>query len=388
MKFLLAAVLIAVALSAGAPASADGFLKTEGTKLLLDGKEYRAIGANVPHLSAGYMGKWPRTNQKIEEARQSIVDAVVDAAENKVAFIRFFAGAGKPDPDAVDSEEYWGQMGEVFDLCRQHNIKLVPVLGVLGAAQPGESKRALLDPESESYRFIHAYANEFVSRYKDDPTVLMWELSNEIFHFADLNLGTIKLRSGRTTFEDSLTTDMLLDLCKEMTEYIKSIDPNHPVTTGDAGPRDCSMSLRKSFPEMVWEVDTLRQHLSSLLLQQAEPLDVFSLHANGGSFTSETKVGSLSSLEFLRCRIRAAHSTLTPVYIGEFSQGQPHFKDDPEARWACVAIDMIEEEGVALTAIWVWHFRWQNKNWNIKHSNTQPVLMKRVAEFNEKYAGL
>jgi hypothetical protein len=138
----------------------------------------------------------------------------------------------------------------------------------------------------------------------------------------------------------------------------------------------------------VWRIDTVRQHLSSLLLQQGEPLDVISLHANGGSFDGKSKVGGLTSMEYFRCMIRAGHASLTPVYIGEFSQGRPYFKDDPEAKWASAALDMIEEEGVALTAIWVWHFPWQDKDWNIPTSASQPVLMKRVAEFNEKYAGL
>ena len=50
MRLLFAVAMIAVVLSARTNAFADGFLRAEGTKLLLDGKEYRAIGVNVPHL--------------------------------------------------------------------------------------------------------------------------------------------------------------------------------------------------------------------------------------------------------------------------------------------------------------------------------------------------
>jgi len=406
-----AIVILAVALLASIAnaASADGFLKAEGTRLLLDGKEYRAIGVNMPILHSGYNGTWFHTEQiygSPENARQATIDGVVDAADNKLAFIRFFAGPGYPiDAEKLyipDPDEYWRLMDEVFDLCRKHNVKLVPCLGVIGmwSTYYGEPAQALLDPESRSYGATRKYVREFVSRYKDDTNVLMWELANEIFHRADLNVEGWGGRPRSTfpkdstahkeklTLEDSLTTDMLIAACTDITNFIKGIDSNHPVTTGDAAPRHCSVSLRENFPKTVWKIDTVRQHLSSLLLQQGEPLDVISLHANGGSFTSKTKVGNLPSMDYHRSLIQAAHASLTPVFIGEFSQGNPFFKDDPEAKWACAAIDMIEAEGVALTAIWVWHFPWQDKNWNIPNGASQPVLMKRVADFNRKYAGL
>ncbi|MDS0526347.1 cellulase family glycosylhydrolase [Clostridium sp. SHJSY1] len=69
------------------------------------------------------------------------------------------------------------------------------------------------------------YVNHFLNRtnsltgvkYKDDPTIMTWELANEPRCGADT--------SGVT----------LYNWVKEMSEYIKSIDPDHMVAVGDEG---------------------------------------------------------------------------------------------------------------------------------------------------------
>jgi len=385
---------------------ADGFVTVQCTKLMLDGKEYRAIGVNMPHLSQAYMGTWhhwKRIYGTRAKMRESVVEAVEDAARHKVAFIRFFASPGYPKGTAElyleDPDGYWRQMDELFELCRRHNVRLVPSLGILKwHLDCREYQTAVLDPESRTYEATHKYVREFVTRYKDDPLVLVWELQNEAFLKADVNM---KGRRGRPkgvypegatgvreklAFEDSLRFDMLVTLYREMTAYIKGLDPNHLVTSGDSGPREESMCRRLTFPNFKWRNDTVREHLSNLLESQPEPLDVFSIHMYG-NFTTKRKVGSLPHLEFLRARARAIHAARSPVFVGELGQSKPHFQSDPEAKWTRAAIDMLDKEGVALIALWVWHFPWQDKDHNIPNGAAQSLLMKRVRQFNEEYAG-
>ncbi|MBM4047580.1 MAG: hypothetical protein FJ279_20945 [Planctomycetes bacterium] len=388
-------------------AFAEGFLKAQGSKLTLGGREYRAIGVNIPHLSHGYLGTWFHWKQIYgtqEKMRQSIVDAVQDAEKHKVAFVRFFASPGYPKDAAElylkDADEYWRRMDELFALCRKHNLKLIPSLGVLSKWSPpfDEFQTAVLDPKSKTYEATYRYVREFVTRYKDDPTVLMWELQNEAFLRADVNMkdrpglpkgvypeGAENVRE-KFAFEDSLRFDMLVKLYKDMTTFIKSLDPNHLVTSGDSGPREESQCRRETFPNFKWRDDTVREHLSNLLESQPEPLDVFSIHTSG-NFTTTRKVGKLPHLEFLRVRVRAIHASLSPAFVGELGQTQPGFPQDPEAKWTRAAIDLLDEEGAALIALWVWHFPWQDKDFNIPNGASQPLLMKRVAEFNTRHAG-
>ena len=388
-------------------ACADGFVTAEGTRLMLDGRPYRAVWANVPHLSQGYMGTWFHWKQIYgtrERMRETVVEAVEDAAESKVAFIRFFASPGYPKDTAElylkDPDDYWRQMDAVFQLCRDHNIKLVPSLGVLGKwnLDCGEPRTAVLDPESKTHEATYRYVREFVSRYANDPTVLMWELGNEHFLLADVDMKG-RPAPGRGIYpedagpvpetyarEDSFTFDMLVSFQKEMAAYIKSLDPNHLVTSGDSGPREESVSRRETFPDFRFRTDTVREHLSNLLASQPEPLDVLSVHMYG-NFTTRGKVGDLPHLDFLRCRVRAIHAANAPVFVGELGQTNPYMQEDAEAKWTRAAIDLLDEEGVALVALWVWHFPWQDKDFNIPNSEAQPLLMRRVADFNQ-YARL
>jgi endo-1,4-beta-mannosidase len=261
----------------------------------------------------------------------------------------------------------------------------------------GEPRTAVFDPESKTHAATYDYIREFVGRYRNDPTVLLWELENEAFLKADVVVeGKPGLPAGvfsdgatmrRETYdsEDNLRFEQLVNLYQDVTAFIKELDPNHLVTSGDSGVREESMCRRTTFPRFKWKDDTLREHLSNLLASQPEPLDVFSLHMYG-NFTSQRKVGDLSHLDFLVARVRAIHASRSPVFIGELGQRDPHFKADPEAKWTRAAIDALDREGVALIALWAWHFPWQDKDHNIPSGASQPLLMERVAEFNRQHA--
>jgi len=385
-------------LFAGGVARADGFVTSEGRRLLLDGNEYRAIGANQPDLFTTWL--------KDDQGRTNMMDAILDAERNKVAFFRFWASGFWPVDMKLYFEEpetYWERMDEVFALCRDHNIRLVPSIFWHIAMWPDicdEPRQAMLDPESRTFAAMHKYAGELVSRYKDDTNVLCWEIGNEYSTHADLNLATMPGTSGagnpglgtraKRVFEDSLTSGMIRQFMIEMTTHIKGIDPNHLVTSGDAHPRETSWSLRESFPEHVWTIDTVRQFLSSLLASQPEPLDVISIHHYGHLVLDDSspRVGDISmhSRDFLTCLVRAGHAARCPVLVGELGCVKPSIREDPEARYLHAVIDFLEAEETSLTAIWAWHFPHQPEN-DIR-GDAHPSLMKRIAEFNEKHAGL
>jgi hypothetical protein len=93
----------------------------------------------------------------------------------------------------------------------------------------------------------------------------------------------------------------------------------------------------------------------------------------------------MSFMEAYRRIIRDVHAAGKPVYVGELSQQDPSWQDEPQATWTRAFIDMMEAEGVSLASLWVWHFPWQP---NLTCSGvTHPELMKRIAVFNRKYAG-
>ena len=108
----------------------------------------------------------------------------------------------------------------------------------------------------------------------------------------------------------------------------------------------------------------MSENTSNLLLSQPIPLDVFSLHAYG-NFTTRGNIGDLPHLDFVRDHVRALHAARRPVFVGELGQVDPYLPADREAKLTFAAIDLLDEEGVALMALWVAYFPWQDKDFNI-----------------------
>jgi len=396
---------IAFLISCTVGQAGEGFVRRDGARLTLDGREYRAIGMNCPDLFASYAGIFYHLRQCFgteEAARQAMIDAVLEAGKNRIAFLRFYASGFWPKDMKLyfdAPEQYWARMDELLSLCRKHHVRLVPSIFFHIYLWPlicGEDYRAIADPGSKTYWAMHKYATELVSRYKDDTAILAWELSNEVFLAADLNMAGRDAPSPLTmlsptiktklTVNDSLTTATILKFYGDMTVHIQRIDPNHLVTSGDAGPRTTSVSLRENFPTPVWTQDTLRQNLASLLTSQPEPLDLVSLHHYGSLTKNDERenLGLASSLEALRCRIRCVHAARSPVFIGEIGNTEPTLRDDREAGYVRAVIDLIEAEGVSLGAVWAWHLRLDPIH-NVT-AESHPTLVKRIAEFNGKYA--
>jgi len=407
MRVLLLGVCVAAHFFGACATADEGFVTPDGVRLVLRGKEYRAAGVNAPDIFSSFIAadfNLLRMYGSQEEARRNAVAAVLEAEKHKIAFIRFWASGFWPVDMQVyfdDPQRYWRIMDEVFDRCRQHNVKLVPTLFwniFLWPDLCDEPLQAIIDPESKSFAAMRKYASEVVTRYRDDTNVLAWELSNEFSLFADLNMMTrpkdrgagdprVKTRPRRV-FEDSMTSAAIRRFMKEMSTYVKGIDPNHLVTSGDARVRLHTLSLRESFPNEVWVADTPRQFLSSLLASQPEPLDLFSVHYYG-SLTyvdREARVGGAANLEFLRLMVRGIHAARCPVFVGEMANTKPTLPEDPDAAHIRAAIDVLEQERVSLFAVWSWHFPWTAENHFT--AETHPLLVERIARFNEKHAGL
>lgn len=402
MKRIIATVLVVLATASAGWAS--GFVQPDGKGgLVLDGKPYKAIGVNMPTLFSDYIAASLTTKDHYgtaEKSRQHVIDGVNDASKHSIAFMRFWPSAYWPANMTLyfeNPQKYWESMDEVFALCRSKHVKLVPSIFFnieLWTMWYGEDRQAIIDPNSKSYAAMHKYAKEIVSRYKDDTNVLMWELSNENFLSADVNQegrqaphftayqpGAPNIKENYN-FKDSLTTDMIQKFYKDMASYIKSIDPNHMVESGDASVRDCSLSLRKSFPNSEWNRDTLRENVASDLYAQCEPLDMISLHCYGPD-PSYKCPGSVSTLEYGLAIINAAHAAHLPVFVGETGCIDPSFKKDPTAKWTMDAIDAYEKSGADLVAVWAWYFPDQAEN--TFTSASLPGLVKRIEQFNKKH---
>ena len=398
----LALALLAPVLASAQPA----FVTRAGTKLMLGGREFRAVGVNVPHLHEIYNGTWFHIIEKYgsrEKAHAEAIAAIEDAERAGLGFIRFFASPGYPKDQSLlydkDREGYWRQMDELFALCRQHHLRLVPSLQTIpGPFQLfGETGQAIADPTSRTHAWVQTYIKEFVTRYRDDPTVLMWELVNEGMLHADVEMQGRKLLPKGVfpagadprvdgNNNDSLSFALLQRLYHEQAAFIKSLDPTHLVTSGDGCVRPECTSRRETFPNFKFRSDTWAEWLANNLISQPEPLDVYSYHFYGNDAVDNGGVPwkGKTPLQMMHGLVQATLAADRPVFVGELGAA-PNNRADAEGHWLAGAIDALDGEGVSLMALWVWHFNWQPEF--TLSSESAPAVVKAAAAFNRKYGG-
>lgn len=381
------------------PPSRGDFLRADGQRLFFGDQEYRAVGVNIPYASRVFIYRMEGVATEDFQVRpvQEMVDVITDAANQGFSFLRMFAYPNSPHEIEwylSNKELYWKRMDALFELCRKLGLKLIPSLGMYPNAHyrpyTKENNPEILNPKSKTHELIYGYVAEMVNRYRDDPIVLMWEITNEAFLKADVR------PPGTTDPADVMTFAQFQEFYREAAAFIKKHAPNHLVTSGDAHVRKESLSLALGRPS---KMDSLREHLANLLLSQPEPIDVISIHAYGPTqgrdklkgrlLDSEGYLmmpGMIRMTEYLKAKIQAAHAARSPVFAGEIGQSYPYFNEDPSTKWTLDAIDLMDEQGVSLIALWAWRFPEQPHH--TFDAASHPALVERARTFNAKYGAL
>lgn len=208
--------------------TSSGFVTHDGNKFKVDGHDFYFVGQN---------------NYYLPYAPQYMVDDVFEDAKAMGSKVMrtwgFIDGASSCDvvlqPSlGVYSEEGFKHFDYVVKKAKESGIKLViPFVNnwkEFGGIDKyvewtGAGSHDAFFTNEKCKTAYKNYINHFLNRvnsytgvkYKDDPTIMTWELANEPRCSSDT--------SGAT----------LINWTKEMSEYVKSIDSNHLVAIGDEG---------------------------------------------------------------------------------------------------------------------------------------------------------
>ncbi|CAE6414897.1 unnamed protein product [Rhizoctonia solani] len=219
--------------TSAAPVS-TGFVKTSGTKFTLNGSTFTVVGSNaywmaqlsstaditssfadlsaagvttlrtwgfndVTSPSGTYYQLWSGTTRTVNTGADGLAkfDTVVAAA--KAAGIRLI----------VALTNNWSDYGGMDVYVKQ----------ILGS-----SNHDLFYTDATVKAAFKSYINTWVSRYKNEPTILAWELANEP-----------RCKGSTGTWTGTCTTTTITNWATEISAYIKSIDSNHLVGLGDEG---------------------------------------------------------------------------------------------------------------------------------------------------------
>ncbi len=362
--------------------SKSTFLTRRGAQLLMAGEPFRAVGVNKHELLDEYVADLLGRGDaaaSIAAARRSL-DQLAPLGVNviRVRGSQFWPAQIEKTylGPAEARETFWRRYDLMLNDCAARGLKVVLTIGwTLGAwADLGhESLRQFAcDPHSRSRRLFDAWVRDLVTRYKDNDTVLFWELTNEANNTVDLRprkpRGVLRPlpvpgRPHEHLFHDPVvrdarnnwTADELAAFVRETAMLVKSIDPNHLVGTGFSRPRPSAWhlwlgSLRRA-KKMDWTRDSEAEQMRMVWLLAPDPVDLVSFHYYLSPRKRRTPLGDIAVVK------KAADAIGKPVYWGEAGVGGfPGSVYDHEAARTGLRrlLDAARVLDIPLVLLWTW----------------------------------
>ena len=183
---------------------------------LKDGKPFFVLGTNY----------WPRHHgaQMWEEWDPAEIEAdIAQMKELGLNTVRMFLLTPYfTDAEGNLREEALEKFAAFVDICKRHGVYVMPSLFVGHMSGTNwdvpwrKGRDFYTDPEV--LRIEVNYVREIARRFRDEPAILAWILSNEIQYYA----GHPSADAGHLW-------------ARTLIQAIREADPNHPVSTGDGG---------------------------------------------------------------------------------------------------------------------------------------------------------
>jgi hypothetical protein len=368
-------VLLGVLLLMGAVlpvvAAAGLFINDRG-ELLLHGVRFRGIGVNYYDAFTRTFGQTARTNYDA---------GFRELAARKIPFARFSAGGFWPQDWGLyrtNRSEYFARLDGVVKSAGQHGIGLIPSLFWHMSAVPdlvGEPCNRWGDPHSRTIAFMREYTREIVTRYSPSPAIWGWEFGNEYNLVADLpnasehrppvlpGLGTPAQRSA----EDELTHAAIRVAVREFAIEIRKYDPRRIIISGNAFPR---VSAWHQAIEKSWKPDTREQFAEVLATDNPSPINTLSVRG----YDLASDIGRLDQA------MTVAQAAKKPLFVGEF--GVPGAATGESKTKFAAILSAIETNRVTLSALWVFDFDDQAKDWNVTGTNDRSWQLDAIRQAN------
>jgi len=279
----------------------------------------------------------------------------------------------------TDKEEYFRRFDAVVASAEFHNVGLIPTLFNTHWAVPdlvGESCNQWGNPDSQTIAYMRNYVRDVVTRYRDSHAIWGWEFSGEWNLWADLQypynyppispgLGTPETRSS----DDDLSHETMVYAISEFAKEVRKYDPHRMISSGHASPRPEAWHLWKYG---TWVMDTAEQHAEIIALQNPDPVDVISVHYY--PLIEVYNIGSFKSI---------TDDLNKPLYLGEYGATEDTNKTSQQVQQEFNDVfDELENEGVPLSALWVFDYDPQEGTWNVSPTNSRSYQLDAVSQAN------
>lgn len=336
------------------PPARPGFVQARGGRLVVDGRPFRFVGANVAVMYR-------------DEDRAQMPETLRQAARAGIKVVRVWAfGEGGPDDVKPISDfndwprtfyfrqtpEQWNEnafieLDRTIAEAGRNKLRVQLCLanwwrdtggvtqylrwaGIKGADDDGAPfgvnvERAMLFYTNETTRQLYRQHLEKIATrrnsvtgvlYRDDPTIFGYELMNEA--------QSVTLRWAERR-----------QWIAEMSAYLKSLDPDHLIAPGDWGYRSAAER---------------REWLGDHALPHIDYCDVHNYPRND----HDSFVESPEALaEFIENRVAAAYSLQKPLVFGEFGMGVEGYKGFSQVDWYHAYFEANARTGAGGAMFWI-----------------------------------
>lgn len=386
------------------------FLRCEGIQLLLDGQPFRSFGVNKHELlQLNYLADFFGGDRK--EALSAAHRSLDALAETGMTIIRFHAlpfwSAQVEDTYLKSKDVFWQRFEEMVKDCRERNIRLVPVLlWNIGAFIDivGESLQDFANnPRSKARALFNAWVEDIVTRYRDDPTILFWEITNEANLTVDLRPqlpeGVVSPRDltkphkhltrnpGPRDWRNHWSADEMTAFVRETAYLIKSLDKNHLISAGYSAPRPSAWhlwlgSLRRA-KKMDWTKDSDEEQANYIRMVHPEPLEFIDCHFYLDPGETFDQLALLKRVaDELGKPVYVGECGLTPKALGERGYANPIALDGLK-----ILFEAMETLDVPLVLLWSWDDFCKPSHEPVIRSDRHGEVLKLLQEAQKRWSG-
>ncbi|MBL8994272.1 MAG: cellulase family glycosylhydrolase [Spirochaetia bacterium] len=247
----------------------------------------------------------------------------------------------------------------------------------------------LADKNHPSWALTVRYYQQLIGRYKNNPQIVAWEFPNELNLLADIPNRTAPGSSvyAPTNEKGPFKTDMLIEYSRNLTELIRSVDPNHLVFTGNATPRPSAWHLWK---EGNFTRDSVQELESYLKETHAIPgLGAWSIH-----FYNDKTKGIPDSERFgyqgadlLKEYARIARDVVKrPMFIGETGDSEPTIEEqNGEGVFMSRVLEQSYQLRIPITLLWAWYPTLTSKDQDRRRLEKYPKVRQMAKDFQARF---
>jgi hypothetical protein len=212
-----------------APLSA--FVTRTGAQLMLDHQPFRAVGMNIYNANSNGWCNFAMDGTLVDDALTSIGNG--QTAIRAWFFQQLATTNGQRD---------WTAFDRTLAAAKAHHVKVIATLvdqwGPCGVTRPNVEDfkdttwytQRYKEPDPIGTVSYRDWAQEIAARYKNDPTVLAWQLVNE---------PEVQPYAGAGCEDEAASAAILQDFAADVSGAIRSVDPNHLISLGTIGSGQC-----------------------------------------------------------------------------------------------------------------------------------------------------